>query len=221
VSGDDPRAAWHAGAGAEVEFWEWYLRTGGGEWPEEFAHRTDPQAPLDDDLVLEALDEIAADEVDILDVGSGPLTTLGKVHPHKVLRITAVDPLAEEYAALLDELGIEAPVPTQRCAGEELVDRFGRERFDIAYARNSLDHSLDPVVVIGNMLDVVRPGGRVLLRHFEDEAENAAYEGLHQWNLQERDGRLLVWRPGQPPTDVGATRCRRADGWITAVLERR
>jgi len=39
----------------------------------------------------------------------------------------------------------------------------------------------------------VRTGGIVLLRHKRNEGESARYGGLHQWNFDVVDGRLLVW----------------------------
>ena len=55
---------------------------------------------------------IAAPEgvtVRVLDVGAGPLTALGKVWPGRTLELTAVDPLADEYNAILDYLAKNYP----------------------------------------------------------------------------------------------------------------
>jgi SAM-dependent methyltransferase len=94
------------------------------------------------------------------------------------------------------------PVPTRRLDGEHLVEYFGRDRFDVAYSRNALDHAVDPTVIIEQMLDVVRVDGYVVLRHVRNEAERQAYGQLHQWNFEERDGQLVVWRVGHE-TRVG------------------
>jgi hypothetical protein len=45
------------------------------------------------------------------------------------------------------------------------------------------------------MLEVVKPGGYVLLRHYENEAETANYEGFHQWNFCVDDGHFIIWNP--------------------------
>ena len=34
------------------------------------------------------------------------------------------------------------------------------------------------------------------MRHARNEGETQRYLGLHQWNLDARDGDLVVWRPG-------------------------
>jgi 2-polyprenyl-3-methyl-5-hydroxy-6-metoxy-1,4-benzoquinol methylase len=82
------------------------------------------------------------------------------------------------------------------------VERFGHGRFDIAYAANSLDHSAEPLRIIANMVEVVRPGGVVLLRHKRNEGESARYGGLHQWNFDAADGRLRLWNDAAE-IDVG------------------
>ena len=65
--------------------------------------------------------------------------------------------------------------------------------FDIAHAVNSLDHSADPLIIVENMLQVVRVGGVVLLRHHHNEGEHERYEGLHQWNFDCEEGKLILW----------------------------
>jgi hypothetical protein len=71
----------------------------------------------------------------------------------------------------------------------------------VAFARNALDHALDPLPIIHNMVAVVRPGCYVVLRHAVNEAVTEDYEQLHQWTFDERDGRCIVWRrPGRHAT---------------------
>ncbi len=177
----------------EVVFWKGYIETGGLRWPDEFLGRKDPEAPLTERLIIDALRRILHDPVEILDVGSGPLTSLGKKYAGRDLAITATDPLADEYSTLLSDAGIEAPVKSVAVLGEALHDEFGSARFDIAYARNAVDHVVNPIRVVREMVAVVRPGGFVLLRHWEDEAKFMSYRQLHQWNLTVDDGRAILW----------------------------
>jgi SAM-dependent methyltransferase len=187
---------WRRGLPLEVEFWENYISTGGGEFPGEYQERLDPNAEIRDPLILAAVRRSGSDPVRILDVGAGPLTALGKRDPQDFARrieIVAIDPLAEEYRRMLRRYGVTPPVLTEACRGEDLDVRFARDTFDIAYARNALDHSLDPMKVIENMVAVVRPGGTIVLRHYRREAEEMSYEQLHQWNFDVEEGRLLLW----------------------------
>lgn len=222
---------WERGLPTEVGFWAEYIATRGLQWPAEFERRFDPAEPLRESLVLGVLTSIDSETVRILDVGAGPTTSLGKTHPAKHLEITAVDPLGDEYARLLADAEIDPPVRTQQVAGEELSSSFQPASFDIAYARNALDHSIDPARIIREMLAVVRPGGFVLLRHYEHEAETMDYEELHQWNFGLEDGRLVVWNERRR-IDVAAELADAATvtaaleggsdhaAWVTAVIEK-
>lgn len=184
---------WERELGSELSFWREYIDSGGLEWPDEYAERLDPAAPLREHLIADRLTDMSSRVVSILDVGAGPMTTLGKTYPGKTLAITAVDPLAADYDRLLGEAGLTPPVRTLPGRGEDLHERFPSESFDVAYARNSLDHGDDPLVSIRNMVSLVRPGGMVVLRHYRTEAETELYSGLHQWNFEIQDGDLLVW----------------------------
>jgi SAM-dependent methyltransferase len=187
------RLIWRRALPSEVAFWSSFLATEGLDQPHDYARRFNPSSPVIEPLILDALDEIASDPVRILDVGAGPVTWLGYRHPGRALEITAVDPLADEYARLLADHDVQPPLATIPCAGEQLLERFGEASFDIAYARNALDHSADPAAIISNMLAVVRPGGWVLLRHYETEAQLMRYEELHQWNFEIDGERPVIW----------------------------
>ena len=199
---NDPLRGRRSALRAEVGYWEDWVARRGGKWADEYKSRFDPAAEVWDPALREVLREIPHDDVSILDVGAGPASTVGCRFPGKLLSIVAIDPLADSYTRVLAQAGVVPPVRTERLEGERLVERFGRERFDIAYARNALDHAIDPTVIIEQMLDVVSVGGYVVLRHVRNEAVRQAYGQLHQWNFEERDGQLIVWRVGHQ-TAVG------------------
>jgi Methyltransferase domain len=150
---------WKDGLPEELAFWEKRLRDPdvATNW-HAYAHRTDPDAPVGDPVVTALLDQIPEADVSILDVGAGPLTALGKTHPGKNVRITATDPLADHYNRILREAGIDPPVQTVACRGEELRERFAAGTFDIAFSQNALDHSIDPAKVIEDMVELVGEG---------------------------------------------------------------
>ena len=189
------RLLWRARLRSEVDFWKDWLTGAPGteQWADDRQRRLDPTTEIRDPLVRAELERNPADTISIIDVGAGPLTMLGYRFPAKTLDIVAVDPLADAYDRLLGEAGIDPPVRTIAVAGEELLSRFGSRRFDVAYASNALDHSADPVRIISNMVELVRPGGVVLLRHKRNEGASAQYGGLHQWNFDVRDDDLVVW----------------------------
>jgi hypothetical protein len=144
-----------------------------------------------------AADRLPRGLVRAVDVGAGPATAMPRSHPGRTFEITAVDPLADEYNALLDEIGIDVPVRSRAGTGERLLDVVDAGSFDLAHARNSIDHAYDPALAIRNMVLAVKPRtGLVVLRHERNEAVNESYRRLHQWNLDAADGDLILWRPG-------------------------
>jgi SAM-dependent methyltransferase len=189
------RLLWRTRTQSEVDFWAGWLvgAPGTEQWTGDRESRLDPESEIRDPLVRAELERTPAREISILDVGAGPLTILGYRYPGKALTIVPVDPLADHYERLLRDARLEPPIRTIAVAGEALLEHFGSHRFDIAYATNSLDHSADPVTIISNMVSVVRPGGVVLLRHKRNEGESARYGGLHQWNFDVVNDRLVVW----------------------------
>jgi SAM-dependent methyltransferase len=208
LGGRTPAAneVWASGVDDEIAFWRDWLRTGGAEWPQDYEDRMDPRRPLDPVLAANLPPRTAdgsggTDRVTILDVGAGPLTCVGRVVEGREVDVVAVDALADAYDELLDEVGVVPPVRTVRCETERLTERFAAATFDLAHARNTLDHSYDPVLAIRQMAEVTRPGGVVVLQHYDKEAENEGYAGLHQWNLSVERGRPVVSRPVGLHTD--------------------
>jgi SAM-dependent methyltransferase len=179
----------------EVEYWEQWLANRGGRWADEYAQRFDAETVIADPSIREILTGSPQARVSILDVGAGPVSAVGYRLAGKSVSLTAVDPLADQYDRLLAEAGVVPPVRTERVDGEGLLAHFGPDRFDLAYSRNALDHAVDPVAIIRNMLGVVRSGGHVILRHVRNEALRQGYVQLHQWNFDEREGRPVIWRP--------------------------
>jgi SAM-dependent methyltransferase len=199
---------------AEVAFWDsWFDRSDAN-----LDERLD--SALTDRLVVECLTRIPHDDVSIIDVGAGPLTTLGTAGAGKRISLTAVDPLADQYARILYERSITPPVKTEQCSGEELLVRFDPESFDVAFAENALDHSLDPLAIIKNMVSLVKAGGFVVLRHNSNQAERVDYATLHQWNFEEQEGRCIIWREGVH-RDLGSTLSETAtvECWTEPALD--
>lgn len=181
---------WADNLGEELAFWRGALSDPGPEGDLQRSRAT-PRAVWDE---LRRRVEPGHDPVRMLDVGSGPLTTLGTLWPGRDVEVVAIDPLAEAYNLLLDQLGIEPPVRTQPIRGEELLERLAPASFDVVHAANSLDHTADPVETLRQMLAVTRHGGTICLIHHVDVGELEHYHGLHQWNLRP-EGRhdMVVW----------------------------
>jgi SAM-dependent methyltransferase len=123
------------------------------------------------------------EKAQVLDVGAGPLTVVGRQWRGGALALTAIDPLAKEYDALLDRYQLQPPVRTQSGKAEDADTLFPHASFDLVHARNCLDHAIDPFASIKKMLKLVKPGGYMYLKHHPDEALQQNWRGLHQWNF--------------------------------------
>lgn len=193
------RDIWASAKNNEIAYWRNWLNSKGGPWPDDYANRMDPELPLQDRIALYLPD--APGGLSIIDVGAGPLTILGKKWMHP-LEVVATDALANEYDALLAEADIVPIAKTQYCPTEQLVNRFGCDKFELAYARNTLDHSIDPIKCLAEMISITKPGCAIVTEHSRNEGEVHKYKGLHQWNFDLMNGAFYCWR-GEIRIDVG------------------
>lgn len=180
------REKWEAGIASELTFWNLYFQRPSLRIQDKYGNRLDPEQPLDEWLAKLLPD---TENVRILDVGAGPLTCLGKIDPlnGRKLEIIPVDPLADEYNALLKRLGITPLIPTINGQAENIAEQFYIDTFDLVYSRNALDHSFDPIKAIDQMIAVLKPGRYLVLDHHMNEGITQNYSGLHQWNFRAND----------------------------------
>jgi SAM-dependent methyltransferase len=182
---------WLLGRGHELDFWDRYFQTKGLYWKSEFNARFDTSRPLDYH-VAKVVERFKDFKVRILDVGAGPLTSLSLGLPTKAIEIVPVDPLADEYARIAAIHGYAPPIKTVFAEAEKLSKVFDRDSFDIVHARNSIDHSYDPMEAIRQMVAVTRPSGYIILQHVPNEATNENWVGLHQWNFSKEGSEFII-----------------------------
>ena len=180
------------GLATEVLYWDLLIRRrvidGHASWLE------DGVRPVARSL-WPLIEQVSSDPVKILEVGAGPIATIGFSHPTRRLQITPTDVLAAKYDRILGKRGITPFVRTIYADAERLTAQFGADAFDLVYAANCLDHMRDPLTAIREMVSVVRPGGHVVMEHLVDEGVQQDYSGLHQWNLRAEDGHFILWNP--------------------------
>lgn len=186
---------WIEGIADELNFWNDYLLNRGGEYFPRFSLYEDRARPFA--LEAEIPEACYGKPYKFLDVGSGPFSRCGLVTDKVQLDMLAVDPLAYGYRYLKEKYRVDNGVRLETAFVELLDRKFPANTFDMVHMSNALDHSFDPMLGIWQMLRAVRIGGRVVLRHHENEAENENYEGFHQWNLTLRDGAFVIWRRGE------------------------
>lgn len=181
---------WCEGIAHEVNFWDTWLKNKGGEWSYDFELRLNPESILQP--CYQRLIEGISDPK-ILDVGSGPLTFIGKKLPNnKNVSIVATDALANEFNNILSTNNITPLVPSVFAEAENLSSYFNAE-FDLVIARNCLDHVVSPVDAFAEMVKVVKSNGFIWIEVHRNEAIYENYEGFHQWNIDEYEGDIIVW----------------------------
>lgn len=166
---------------SELGFWEKWFETRGLDWPQDYAFRLEYKSQIQD--YLRPYLDPRKKEIKILDVGSGPLTVLGKMLDGKYLNISPVDALGDHYCDLLDKFHIPTMRRPYKCRMEYLTHLLGYEGFDLVHAQNCVDHSVNPLMAINQMILCARFGGVVFLRHQLNEATAEGYQGLHQWDF--------------------------------------
>jgi SAM-dependent methyltransferase len=195
------RLAWRWRLPTEVGHWDIWLRTRGMEDPGDFARRIAPDQPLQEHL-KKLLPQSNGRPYRILDIGAGPLTTVGKVCDGSRIDLLAIDPLAAVYDMLLDKNGITPPVRTKYGEAEHVAEMYTDGSFDLVHAANSLDHAHDPVAAIKAAARVVRPGGHVFLEHILNEGAREGYGGLHQWNFGVEGNSFTIASSSGQKTDM-------------------
>ncbi len=188
-------SAWQDGLKNETAYWATVIA---GTFPkpkiiEEFANRRDGKTQFPVHLTAYLKSHAVTR---ILDVGSGPITSLGTMNAPSQVEIVAIDPLADEYNALMAKHGAKPKIATLKGQAEDLSAYA--DQFDIVHSRNALDHSSDPLKGLQEMLRACKPDGVVWISGYCNEAVRSQYQGLHQWNFMPVDnGDLVIWREGE------------------------
>jgi len=190
---------------------------------------------------LETLVKLAAaerpnDTIRLLDVGSGPISMFSKNFAGWNVSVHAADPLADDYAALLADMGIDEEHQLARPVKadcEALSETLGAKSFDFIIMRNALDHTADPVASFDQLLRTCSINGYVLVEQFENEAKAEKWSGFHQWNIwQEKETIFVQGKETDPVNLLQATtiahrpinvwRNKRVSGkpWCGALVQR-
>ena len=82
---------------------------------------------------------------------------------------------------------------TTQAFAEHLSAYFPAHYFDVTHARNALDHAVNPLRALMEMLEVTRRGGIIFTDHSRNEASREGWTGFHQWNFDVRNGDFVIW----------------------------
>lgn len=188
---------WLTGIEEELNFWNDYMDTQGDIYQEDYQDtiRENKKFVLNDDI-----DDIyQGKEFKFIDVGSGPFSRCGKITEKVNMNFTAADPLAEAYNIMKKNKQIDNGVEIDTAFVELLGKKYGKNIFDMVHMSNSLDHCFDALCGIYQLIYICKIGGKIILRHAENEAERSEYEGFHQWNLSvhNKENSFIIWREKQ------------------------
>ena len=192
---------WEENLSEEVNFWKsWFIFP---EFSPDFKNRMNLSRPFRQDIE----EEIACNPsttITLLEIGCGPATMLGHVtKSNKNILVTHCDPLADEYLEMWKQRNITPPHPIINVLGEELTSYFSNQ-FDITFASNCLDHSIQAVKCIEEMLKITKSGGIAILEHGVRESDRQNGKGLHQWNFWAENDKFYVSHLREEPVDIGA-----------------
>lgn len=190
----DPKTR-QVGKAHEIEFWRVFMGSDrcASVWCDAI-----PNPELDKDiysLVRSLAWAYEANEktLDILDIGSGPVSMLTNAFHGLQVNLKAADPLADEYEKLWeDKTRRRQVVRPVSVAGENLVQQFGNNSFDVTHIRNAIDHAVHPMAVVEQMIGITRKAGLVIIHGFENEAKAENWAGFHQWNMRIVNGELEI-----------------------------
>jgi SAM-dependent methyltransferase len=138
----------------------------------------------------------------IIDVGCGPISTIGNGSISNPVEVVYADALGDEYNAILDKHGFEALPRIRAIRGEDLETTFGRQSFHAVNCANALDHFDDPRLAFINFYEVCKIGGVIHLVSYENEGVREGYSGLHQWNLRADDKGLWLGTKDGPEQNL-------------------
>ena len=216
--------SWKNGIDYEVNFWTKWFESKGLQWPDDYETRlvAKPLVPWLADLLPRA----SMDRIDVLDVGAGPITVTGSFLPDRDMRLVAVDPLARHYAKIIGTFGVEPPHRTEFSFAEDISARFDLGSFDLVSCTNALDHAIEPVWGILEMLIVTKLGGNIALYHRRNEAEFEGYSGFHQWNFDEDGFDFVIWNKDRRINvsdvldGVGVVTCRMSGEQLSVIIHK-
>jgi SAM-dependent methyltransferase len=176
------REIWDSQLESEMSYWKNEIRRQDSKaWRAEYATRLDPEAPLQAVIAKHIARTVGVNR--ILDVGSGPLTSINKKCGFCEISIIAIDPLADFYSEILAKREITPPVRTELGWGERLTEQFGENQFHITYSRNAIDHSYDPIKCVDEMIKVTKKNHYVIVEVNYRAGSLEGWTGLHQWDF--------------------------------------
>ena len=214
---------WLRGIPYEVAFWESYYSHPKSlealySWSD-----YDKNCTLDNFDIQKFLTQSGSRPI-MIDVGCALSYVLGTKFDNPGTELHLIDPLARFYNRILDRTHNDRQRLREGMI-ELLSTLYAPGSVDMVHVRNALDHCADPMVGIYESLHVLRKGGVLYLHHHINEAEREAYNGFHQYNIECRDGKLMIWNResridvNEKLIGIADVKCSELDGkYVVAIV---
>ncbi|MBD3341109.1 MAG: methyltransferase domain-containing protein [Candidatus Lokiarchaeota archaeon] len=152
----------------------------------------DAFAPGVRDKVFELRKRFNVQSLKTLEIGSGPNSNLSYWVDKKLIKVTAIDPLANIYKKIMKKLNYTYPITPIKMKGENLLNHFERESFHIVFAQNSLDHSENPIKCFRNGVELLKKGGLIFVCSNIREGTRKCWAGIHNFDIYIENGDLFL-----------------------------
>lgn len=132
----------------------------------------------------------------VLDIGCGLVSQFGELLDNgDTVNLIPVDALAPFYNNINDKIhdGRKKDYICRFGMFEFLGNLFAEGYADYIIINNALDHCVDPWRSLVECLYVLKKDGHMFLRHRRAEAVYEDWSGLHKWNIDCRNGELVIW----------------------------
>ena len=103
-----------------------------------------------------------------------------------------VDPLADFYKNLHERFQTKYVLNCVEGYGEKLNELFKKEQFHLAVTENALDHSNNPKLFVKRLVEVVKPGGYLIIAGYFSNGSKEKWQGLHKWNIEVINKELVL-----------------------------
>ena len=203
-----PRGAWQENLRGEADHWRQWIQA--AAWHadkavmEDFKWRTTRRCDVrEKDMFAPYLRPACppGTQARILDVGAGPLTWFPRKWFTRDYNVVPLDPLADEFDAMLAEANITPPVKTIKGEAEKLTEQFEPESFHLVFCRNAFEQFYDPMTALRQMLAVVKENCWVILIQEDYRADEQQKRG--PWTIEEQDADLIMNAPDGGKIDLG------------------
>jgi len=130
--------------------------------------------------------------LETLEIGSGPNSNLSYWVDNKLIRVTAIDPLADKYKKIMRKLNYRYPITPIKMKGEDILKNFEKESFHIIFAQNSLDHAEDPITCFKSGYYLLKKGGLMFVCTNIREGSRKNWAGMHKFDVFMKNRELFL-----------------------------